>query len=474
MTAIDNWKLPEAPPEDPEAERSLIATLCSTGADGLAAVFAGKLEDEDFAHPSYQAIFQAMKSLVDSRTEITPLSLKDTLSRQKHLGVIGGYPTLIEILNAEEVGKPQVLVRILKEKSKLRKLIRIGNALMRDAALENEPPEVLIEVICAQLAGMAQVQGEEGLIEVGDLTDEVIARAYEEASGTKRRGVTVGFDKLDCMTRGFQPGNLIILAARPGIGKSTLVLNWAMRAANKKRVGIFTLEMSKDEVTGKLLTDAAGMDLRKLHPGDKDASRVFTEAKRKVDALPILIDDRAQTTVRDIVGKVDREIAKRGLDLVIVDYLQLLGSPTSEGSRNQNESTRIGAISRGLKLLAKDRHIPVIVLSQLNREIEKRQNGRPQLSDLRDSGCLEQDADMVLFIHRKDTPVAAGTPPDNSAELIIAKHRNGPTGSVNLEWHGDISRYTEQTRTIVASTGSSPAQWQPSLPHLDPERESDL
>ena len=182
----------------------------------------------------------------------------------------------------------------------------------------------------------------------------------------------------------------------------------------------------------------------------------------------------AQTTVRDIVGKVDREIAKRGLDLVIVDYLQLLGSPTSEGSRNQNESTRIGAISRGLKLLAKDRHIPVIVLSQLNREIEKRQNGRPQLSDLRDSGCLEQDADMVLFIHRKDTPVAAGTPPDNSAELIIAKHRNGPTGSVNLEWHGDISRYTEQTRTIVASTGSSPAQWQPSLPHLDPERESDL
>ena len=429
-------------PEDPIAERVLLGTLCSPGSEVAAQQCAFLLRPEDFMDPRHRAILEALQTLIERRAEIGPLTLKQVLHEKGTLGRVGGYPGLIELLNTEEVARPMVLVRDLQEKRRLRDLIKAGADMIRQAAAE-EPSQGVIDGMCQRLAGMCQKQGDTGLVQLADITDAVLAQAIDEWDGKRQLGCLTGYPSLDKVTRGFYPGNLIILAARPGIGKTTLALNWALRMSRRgKRGALFSLEMARGEVTGKLLTDAAGMSLRKLNPNDSDIMARFHRAKAGLDKLPLCIDDRAQITAYEIAAKVDRETAKHGLDYVIIDYLQLISSP--QGSNNKNEAVRVGEISRALKLLAKDRDIPVIVLSQLNREIEKRQTGRPQLSDLRDSGALEQDADMVMFIHRRTIPTASGEP-DNIATLILDKHRNGPTGEFPLIWHGEVSRYEEPT-----------------------------
>lgn len=450
-----NW-MPDTLPEDALAERVLLSTLCAPGAEVAAQQCAFLLRPDDFLDPRHRCILEALQVLVERRAEIGPLALKQVLHERGTLGRVGGYPSIVEILDAEEVAKPMVLVHLLQEKRKLRELIRVGADMIRRAT-EEQPSQEVMDGICQQLAGMSQQRGDSGLIEVADLTDEILAQAIDEWDGKRQLGCLSGFPSLDRLTRGFYPGNLIILAARPGIGKSTLALNWALRMCkNNKRGAFFSLEMSRGEVASKLITDAADMSLRKLNPHEPQIMDRFHKAKAEVDKLPLLIDDRAQITAYEITAKVDREIAKRGLDFVIVDYLQLISSPTD--SRNKNEAVRIGEISRAMKLLAKDHSLPVIVLSQLNREIEKRQTGRPQLSDLRDSGALEQDADMVLFIHRRTIPTA-GVPLDNTADLILAKHRNGPTGEIPLVWNGEVSRYSEPKPgdgTILVKKSATP------------------
>jgi len=261
------------------------------------------------------------------------------------------------------------------------------------------------------------------------------------------------------ITQGFQPGNLIILAARPGIGKTALALNWLLRAAqyHKASGAFFSLEMSKEEVFNRLLSAHSTINMKAVQAGTFD-EEIQARLLRSRDALlemPIYINDQAGITVREITAMVDRHLSRSNqkLDLLIVDYLQLMSSPDSSRAAKQSEAVRIGEISRGFKLLAKDHHMPVVVLSQLNREVEHRQGGKPQLSDLRDSGSIEQDADMVMFIHRKMKAVLEGEEEDRSAELLISKHRNGPTGAVALYFEGEYARYRELERTTDPSLG---------------------
>ncbi len=435
--------LPERLPEDIESERALLATLCAPGAEQAAAMLAPELTPEDFVHPAHRAVLKAIKDLLDCRSEIGPLTLKDALDHNGDLGRVGGYPGLIELLGAEEVARPRVLMDILTKKRKLRDLIRLGAQVVREATEETEPLEI-IETACSSLANLGQRRGDTGPVVVGDVTDGVIAQVMDEASGTSRYGLRTGFYRFDGITRGLKPGELIVLAARPGVGKSTLALNWALRSAQRSSIVIFSLEMSREELTRKLLTDMAGMNLRELNPRDPEQMNRLAEAKRSLDELPIHIDDRSGINVRQIRSKVERIQARGTVGLVIVDYLQLLTSVDRHS--HQNETNRIGEMSRELKIMAKDCQIPVLVLSQLNREVEKRQNGKPQLSDLRDSGCIEQDADMVVFIHRKITPGLSADLQDKTGELHIAKHRNGPCGSVPLVWDGALSRYEEVAR----------------------------
>jgi len=430
-------------PEDIESERALLATICAPGAERAAEEIAPALSPDDFVHPAHKAILKAVQALVFKRGEINPLTLKDELDNNGDLSRVGGYAGLIEIMGDVEVGRPRALVDILAKKRKLRALIRMGAGLIDSATEETEPDEI-IEAACSALAGMALSTREDGPVVVGNLTDECVSQIMAEAAVTSRFGLRTGFYRFDGITRGLKPGELIILAARPGVGKSTLALNWALRSAQRNTIALFSLEMSKEELTRKLLTDASGLDLRNLNTRDQEQMETLNQAKRDLDSLPIHIDDRSGINVRQIRTKVERLQARGSVGLVIVDYLQLLTSV--DRNTKQNETNRIGEISRELKIMAKDCKVPVLVLSQLNRDVEKRTNGKPQLSDLRDSGCIEQDADLVVFINRKIVPGLSPELQDKAAELHIAKHRNGPCGSVPLTWAGELSRYTEVER----------------------------
>jgi replicative DNA helicase len=445
--------LPERLPEDVEAERSLLATCCAPGAESLAAEVLGILQDEDFVHPAHRAIFSALRALIDQQLEVNAITLKDVLDQGGTLGKVGGFGGLTELLSAEEVGRPQVLADLVKRKSRLRALIRLGSQLVRQAAEEEAPPDALIESAAQDLFLLAQGdRRKKGLDHIGHIAQESMERLLARLDGQGSSGLRVGFSRLDALTQGFQPGNLVVLAARPGIGKTALALNWLLRSALHQRAfgALFSLEMSSEEVFNRLLAAQGRVNMKAVQAGAFDTAveaRLLT-ARDELLQLPIFINDQASITVRDIQAMVDRHLAQSNqrIDLLIVDYLQLMSSPDSSRAAKQNEAVRIGEISRGLKLLAKDRGIPVVVLSQLNREVEHRQGGRPQLSDLRDSGAIEQDADIVMFIHRRMAPVQEGQEPDRTAELIVAKHRNGPTGIIPLFFEGEYATYRELER----------------------------
>ncbi|BDU72228.1 replicative DNA helicase [Mesoterricola silvestris] len=456
---MSEW-LPQRLPEDIEAERALLATCCAPGAETAAAEASFVLTEEDFVHPAHRAVFKALKSLIEAQLEVNSLTLKDALDQAGDLGRVGGFTGLVDLLSAEEVGRPKVLADLLIRKRKLRQLIRLGAQLVRQAAEEEAPPDTLVEQAAVDLFRLAQGQERRGLEHIGDVAKDAMENLLDRLEGRGSTGLKVGFSRLDAITQGFQPGNLIVLAARPGIGKTALALNWLLRSAmyHQAHAAFFSLEMSKEEVFNRLLSAHCAVNLRSVAAGNFDEA-VQARLLKSRDALlelPIYINDQAAITTREITAMVDRHLsqANHKLDLLIVDYLQLLSSPDSSRAAKQSEATRIGEISRGFKLLAKDHGIPVVVLSQLNREVEHRQGGRPQLSDLRDSGAIEQDADMVMFIHRRMQPPADGqVEDDRSAELIIGKHRNGPVGTVGLYFEGEYARYREMERATDSEMG---------------------
>ncbi|MDR3670087.1 MAG: replicative DNA helicase [Holophaga sp.] len=455
---MSEW-LPERLPEDIEAERALLATCCAAGAELAATEIVLALSDEDFVHPAHRAVFKALRTLVEAQIEVNSLTLKDALDQAGDLSRVGGYTGLVELLSAEEVGRPQVLSDLLVRKRKLRQLIRLGAHLVRQASEEEEPPDTLVEQAAIDLFRLAQGQERRGLEHIGDVARDAMEALLDRLEGRGSTGLKVGFSRLDGITQGFQPGNLIILAARPGIGKTALALNWLLRSAQYHGAhgAFFSLEMSKEEVFNRLLSAHSSINMKAVQAGTFD-EEIQARLLRSRDALlemPIYINDQAGITVREITAMVDRHLSRSNqkLDIVIVDYLQLMSSPESSRAAKQSEAVRIGEISRGFKLLAKDHGIPVVVLSQLNREVEHRQGGRPQLSDLRDSGAIEQDADMVMFIHRKMKAVMEGEEEDRSAELLLAKHRNGPTGAVALYFEGEYARYRELERTTDSDLG---------------------
>jgi replicative DNA helicase len=455
---MTEW-LPERLPEDIEAERALLATCCAAGAELAATEIAIALTEDDFVHPAHRAVFKALRTLVEGQVEINTLTLKDALDQAGDLPRVGGYPGLVELLSAEEVGRPQVLADLLSRKRKLRQLIRLGAQLVRQAAEEEAPPDALVETMAGDLFRLAQGQQRHGLEHISDVARGTMENLLDRLEGRGSTGLKVGFSRLDAITQGFQPGNLVILAARPGIGKTALALNWLLRAAvqHQASVAFFSLEMSKEEVWTRLLAAHSSVDMKAVAAGgfDSEIQARLLRSRDELNEQHIYINDQAGITVREISAMVDRHLShtNQKLDMVIVDYLQLMSSPESSRAAKQSEAVRIGEISRGFKLLAKDHGMPVVVLSQLNREVEHRQSGRPQLSDLRDSGAIEQDADIVMFIHRKMKPVMEGEEEDRSAELLLAKHRNGPTGVVPLWFEGEYARYREMERSTEPDFG---------------------
>jgi replicative DNA helicase len=440
-------------PEDPDAERSLLATCAAPGNEPLAAEVLYTLSAEDFVHPAHGAIFKALLRLLEARLEVNSLTLRDVLEQEGELGKVGGYAGLLEILGAEEVGRPSVLADLLRRKRKLRQLIRIGTHVARQAAEEEKGPDLLVEEAAADLYRLAQGEGRHrGLDHIAKVGTEASQRILDRLNGRDTSGMRVHFSRLDQLTQGFQPGNLIILAARPGIGKTALALNWLLRAARFENAhgAFFSLEMSNEEVFSRLLSAHARVNMKLVQAGQFDAQMEaqLWRSRDELINLPIFINDQASVTVPQITAMVDRHLSQSNqkLDILFIDYLQLMQSPSGSRAAQQNEATRVGEISRGLKLLAKEHGIPVVVLSQLNRQVEQGQGRKPQLSDLRDSGAIEQDADIVMFIHRKMRPMLDGEEVDRNAELLISKHRNGPTASIPLIFEGEYATYHEMER----------------------------
>jgi len=417
------------------------------------------MQEDDFVHPAHKAVFKAMAQLLEAQLEINSLTLKDRLDQNDELNKIGGYPGLVELLAGEDVERPFILAKVIKRKAHLRKLVHLGASLVRQASAEEEEPKQLVDSTAEKLFNIGtNTATEHGLRHTAEIETEALRPVLEGSPG----GVlTKGFSRFDQLTNGFAPGNLIVLAARPGIGKTALALNWLLGAAmrpdsdgHRTGGGFFSLEMGHDEVYRRLISAYAQINVKAVQEKRGRALQAeldaIESARAALHEMPIYISDQAAITVPAIMAEVAKHQARaqgnrKRIEWVFVDYLQLIGSPEgSRGSRN-NESVRIGEISRGLKLMAKEFGIPVVVMSQLNREVEHRQGGRPQLSDLRDSGAIEQDADMVAFIHRKMAPTPVGEEPDRSAELIIAKHRNGALATIPLVFQGEFQTYVERS-----------------------------
>jgi len=442
-------------PEDIEAERSLLATCAGSGAREIAADVISTLNEDDFIVPKHRIIFKALRTLVQNQIEISAITLKDVIDQNGELNLCEGFIGITELLASPEVGEPSVLADLLRRKTKLRKLIKISAQMGQLAGIDEKDPELLIEEIAGELYRLKESSDlrRKGLMSTEQVSERVFERIHKRLKTKGYLGVPTGFPSVDDVTQGFQEGNLIVLAARPGVGKTSLALNWILRSAqvHSTKGAFFSLEMSHEEVFLRLLSSLTKINMKDIQAGriNNDQLDQLYAGRDTLVTLPIYVCDQASITVPQIEAMILKHQSSNNqrLDFVIIDYLQLISSPESSRGSRQNEAIRIGEISRGLKLIAKNYQIPIIVLSQLNREVEHRTGGKPQLSDLRDSGAIEQDADIVAFIHRRMNPSPESNQPDNHAELLIAKHRNGPTANLPLIFQPDHATYYALDRT---------------------------
>lgn len=458
--AFDGGGSGRQPPHNLDAERSVLGAvlLKPSSFDELAM----SVKAEDFFLPAHREIFDAMMALDKRRQPIDVISLGDELKTRGALPRLeGGEGYLLSLADgvptAENVGH---YGRLVKEKSTLRRLIAACAEIQSRAYGEFGDYEQFLDEAESHIFNVAQQTRKETYSFVGDHMGDVLesieARARQKQSIT---GVPTGFGKFDEMTAGLQPEALVVVAARPGVGKTSWAINVVMNAAMVHKVPclVFSLEMSKFELMERMLSGEARIDSGRIKRGQIEYSdwknRIYPAGSR-LSAAPILIDDSAAPSILDIRAKSRRfradpkyfpppgpndERSLRGpLGLIVIDYLQLCRG--SGGKKDESREREIAEISRGLKALAKDLKVPIIAVSQLNRGVEKREDKRPQLSDLRESGAIEQDADMIIFIHREDyqNPEAAER---NTADLIVGKHRAGPTGDVKLTFIKEYTRF---------------------------------
>jgi replicative DNA helicase len=401
------------------------------------------LRPEDFYFDSHRLIFRQMVELMEKSRTVDLITIQEELMRTSSLESAGGIAYLAGLLD----GMPHLVntenyIGIIREKSLFRQMIGSTSKIMAECFDQAEPAEQILDKAEQAFFNLSEKRIKTGFVSVKDMQGS--ATVLLEKLYTEREmitGVATGFTDLDRMTAGLQPGDLIILAARPSMGKTALALNMAQHIAVKKEqgVGIFSLEMSKEQLLMRFLCAESMVDAHKVRTGylaKEDYSRLI-DGLATVSRAPLYIDDSSTLTVMEMRAKARRLKAEHGLSLLIVDYLQLM----SGYGRVENRVQEISGISRGLKALAKELNVPVIALSQLSRAPEQRQGDhRPQLSDLRESGSIEQDADLVAFIFREEV-----YKPDEEnagrAELIIAKQRNGPTGIVKIAFLKQFTKF---------------------------------
>ncbi|OGZ21719.1 MAG: replicative DNA helicase [Candidatus Nealsonbacteria bacterium RIFCSPHIGHO2_02_FULL_43_13] len=437
-------KLPDKiPPQSIEAEQSLLGSLM-LDKDAIIKVV-DFLQARDFYKGIHQEIYAAMADIFGRGEPVDVLSVSTRLKEKEKLEVIGGNAYLTELINSIPTATHVFnYAKIVQKKRILRDMIEASHEIGLMGYAEDEDVEELLDQAERKIFSIAQKSLSQSFIPVGATLEEAFERIDRLSKhGGEMRGLPTGFTDLDNILAGLQKSDLVILASRPSVGKTALAVDIARNIANKTKlpVGLFSLEMSKDQVVDRLIASQAGVDLWKLRTGrlsNEGPDNDFTKIQQALGVLaetPIYIDDSASTNILQMRALARRLQAAKGLGLIIVDYLQLMESRNTQ----VNAVQQVTEISRSLKGLARELNIPVLAISQLSRSVEFRSPPRPRLSDLRESGSLEQDADVVLFIYREKE--MGETVPSNIAEIIIAKHRNGPVGAVKLFFDSERVTY---------------------------------
>lgn len=434
------------PPHSREAEESVIGAVLLSE-DAVNDVM-DLLHPEDFYVPAHQAIFESIRSLFDTGQAVDVVTVSEALRRQGELEKVGGLQYLTRMVDiVPSTSNVTYYAGIVDEHAKRRELIRAGAAITDFAFnLDEEVGHVLDRSEQAVLS-VAEKRTSQTLLEVGPLFNDVLEHIEMlEQQGDELAGLATGFVDLDKKLAGMQPANLIVIAARPAMGKSSLMMNIATNAAIAgEPVAVFSLEMSKEEIVQRILSSVGKVDSMKLRSGQLGPLwQKVVDAAGKMYQAPIYIDDSPIVTITDIRAKCRRLKRKKGLSLVVVDYIQLM-----EASGRENRQQEIAQISRNLKNLARELEVPVIALSQLNRSLESREDKRPRLSDLRESGSIEQDADVVMFIYRDEYYNPENTENRGIAEVIVAKHRAGSTGPVRLTFQPEFTRFANLGHDII-------------------------
>jgi replicative DNA helicase len=442
------------PPHDLEAEKAVIGAMLVS--EMAVAAVAERLTPEDFYSEVHRIIYGALTHLYSRGDPIDQLTLTNELRTVGEFEKVGGRAYVFQIVEsvptAANAGRYADIVR---GKALLREIIDVGSRITEDAFGEPEDISKALDGAEQLIYGVSNRTLREHLSPVSELAPgalEMIQRLYE-AEG-EVTGVETGFEDLDRLTTGFHKSDLVILAARPAMGKTALALNAIWHAASEKNmpVAIFSLEMSKEQLVQRLISQTTRIPAQGLRSGNVRAEDwpKLVRGVAQVSRAPIWIDDTAGVTLMEMRAKVRRLLSQlkvRGeasLSLVVVDYLQLM---VSQGGRSENRQQEIAEISRGLKILARDLDVPVLAIAQLSRAVEQRHDKRPLLSDLRDSGALEQDADMVMFLYR-DEYYNPDSDDKGIAEIIVGKHRNGPTGKVQLAWMEQYTKFASLARRI--------------------------
>jgi replicative DNA helicase len=434
-----------APPHNLDAEQSVLGGILLSDRTLYGLVITEGLKPEDFYREQHGRVYEAMLGLYNEAEPVDPLTVTDRLRNRGQLDAVGGEASVAALAAAvPAAGNVRHYARIVRSNALLRRLLNTTYDIQASVLDHEGDPEQLVEMAEKSILEVAHDDRQKDFVSADQLLHEALDKLQILSQRkTALTGTPSGFKDLDELTGGFQPGNLIVLAARPSMGKSALVTNIAENAALDmgKPVALFSLEMSEAELAQRFVASQAkikGEDLRRGRVEESRWGKILAACQRLAEA-PLYVDDSSDVSILDVRAKARRlhQQSPDGLGLVIVDYLQLMRADHRVESRVQ----QVGEMSRGLKILARELEVPVIALSQLSRAVEQRTDKRPQLSDLRESGQIEQDADLVMFIYRDEYYNAEETEDPGVAEIIVAKHRNGGLDTVKLTFRNEYPKF---------------------------------
>lgn len=434
------------PPQDLEAEQSVLGGMLLSK-DAIADVVEA-LRGGDFYKPAHQTIFDAILDLYGRGEPADAVTVAAELTKRNEMGRIGGAPYLHTLISSvPTAANAGYYATIVAERAVMRRLVEAGTRITQMGYADTGEVDQVVDRAQAEIYAVTERRTSEDYVPLAEIMEGTLDEIEAIGSrGGSMVGVPTGFADLDALTNGLHPGQLIVVAARPGLGKSTVALDFARAASIKHGLTsvIFSLEMTRNEITMRLLSAEARVGLHHMRTGslgDDDWTKLARKMS-EVASAPLFIDDSPNMTMMEIRAKCRRLKQRHDLKLVVVDYLQLMSS----GKRVESRQQEVAEFSRALKLLAKELELPVVALSQLNRGPEQRTDKKPMLSDLRESGSIEQDSDLVMLLHREDA-YERESPRAGEADFIIAKHRNGPTAVVTVAFQGHYSRFVDMANS---------------------------